>query len=108
MRNDVNTVNRRREVAVEGIRTHLKTNEKDNKKWDGLTPEQKAAHTEKHKAQLKVLEERVRVKARARRYLDRQPNTGLQSPRASGTVDNVSGMIQPERTVEDLGVSDEE
>jgi hypothetical protein len=92
VRTDIGSVTRRREVAVEGIKDHLKTNEKDNKKWAEMTPEQKAAHTEKHKSQLKVLEERIRSRARARRYIDREPHTGLHPERVveTGPEDEVN------------------
>jgi len=77
MRNDLGSVKRRREVAVEGIRKHLKAEAaKGTTTHDvPLTPE----HTAKHKRDLQILEDRIRSSARFRKYIDRKPNTGLTS-----------------------------
>jgi len=68
-RNDVPSVKRRREVALENVRDHMKK-EKDAK------PE----HTAKHKAEADVLEERIRSSARARRYIQGRRKSAVPVP----------------------------
>jgi hypothetical protein len=70
MSNSTVHANRRREVALETLKSHLKSHPNT---VPGYTAEVSEKHIEKHKYELRVLEDRVKKGEPYRKYLKRKP-----------------------------------
>lgn len=75
--NHVKQANRRREVALENIKKHLKNHSKEHQNDPLVNVEEQE---DIHKKEISVLEDRIKQGAKYSKYLNRKPSIKVPKP----------------------------